>query len=124
MTELSEAARKARNEYHKQRNSTLSEAARLARNAYLKAWKHKNAEKVQEYNVTYWQRKADKAGVTDNNTDKVTVTHKGVTDKLSVSKSSNTLKCFECGKSFEGKRSDSKFCSPSCKQKFHRKKAK
>lgn len=102
----------------------LSEAARLARNAYLKAWKKKNAAKVQEYNNNYWQRKANEAGVTHSNTDKVTVTHKPVTDKLSVSNSSNALKCLECGLSFEGKRADSKFCSISCKQKFHRKKAK
>jgi len=35
------------------------EAARQARNAYHKAWRAKNKDKVKETNARYWEKKAE-----------------------------------------------------------------
>jgi len=37
----------------------LSEAARKLRNEAQKQWKAKNPEKVKQYNIEYWERKAN-----------------------------------------------------------------
>lgn len=39
----------------------MTEAAAQARKEYWKAWRKANADKVRQYNKTYWERKAAKA---------------------------------------------------------------
>ena len=90
----------------------LSEAARIAKNNYLKQWRKKNIDKAKQHEISYWERKA--ANITDN----VTVTDI-VTDNVTVTDKSN--KCIECGNSFQAKRSDTRYCSQACKQKYYRK---
>jgi hypothetical protein len=91
----------------------LSEAARIIKNNYLKQWRRDHPEKVKGHNIAYWERKVE------NNPENVTVTDT-VTDNVTVTDKGN--KCIECGLLFQAKRSDTKFCSHACKQKFHRKK--
>ena len=40
---------------------SMTEAAAQARKEYWKAWRKANADKVRQYNKTYWERKAAKA---------------------------------------------------------------
>ena len=35
----------------------LSPAARQAYNAYQRAWKKKNADRIRQYNIDFWERK-------------------------------------------------------------------
>jgi hypothetical protein len=44
----------------KEQKHELSERARKARNEYLRKWKERNRERVREYNRLYWERVADK----------------------------------------------------------------
>lgn len=39
----------------------LSEAARQARNAYQREYKRKNADRIRQYNIDFWERKAMEA---------------------------------------------------------------
>ena len=36
----------------------LSNEAREARNEYMRQWRRKNPDKLRQYNVDYWERKA------------------------------------------------------------------
>ena len=38
----------------------LSEAARRKRNEYAREYRHKNPDKIREYNVAYWERRAER----------------------------------------------------------------
>lgn len=38
--------------------SKMTTAAKAARTAYLRDWQRKNPEKMREYQVRYWTRKA------------------------------------------------------------------
>lgn len=38
--------------------ATLSDKAREMSNAYVRAWRRKNPEKMRQYNIDYWERKA------------------------------------------------------------------
>jgi hypothetical protein len=40
----------------------LSDEAREARNAAQREWKRKNPDKVRQYNVNYWEKKAAAEG--------------------------------------------------------------
>lgn len=41
----------------------LSNEATKARNAYQKKWRQKNSEKIKQYNVNYWEKKANEVSV-------------------------------------------------------------
>lgn len=51
---MTDAAKEARREY--QRAYKQKNAARI--NAYNRAWRKDNPEKVREYNSNYWSKKA------------------------------------------------------------------
>lgn len=38
----------------------LSEKARELRTAYIRSWRRKNPEKMRQYNIDYWERKASR----------------------------------------------------------------
>ena len=38
--------------------TTLSDKARELHNAYQRKWRRKNPEKLKEYNMRYWEKKA------------------------------------------------------------------
>jgi hypothetical protein len=44
----------------KRQDTELSEAARMARNRYMRAWKRKNSDRVREYNKNFWERMAER----------------------------------------------------------------
>ena len=72
----------------------LSDKARELRNAHQREWKLKHPDKVRQYNVDYWERKA--------------------------AKESAGPVCQECGARLENKRPGAKFCSSACKQAHYR----
>jgi hypothetical protein len=39
----------------------ISEQARTIRNRYQRQWRRKNADKLRNYNVVYWEKKAQDA---------------------------------------------------------------
>ena len=39
----------------------MSDAAKAAKAAYAKEWKRKNADRVRQYEIDYWERKAMEA---------------------------------------------------------------
>ncbi len=41
----------------------MSEAAKKARRMASKKWRDKNKDKIAEYNVKYWERKAEQMGL-------------------------------------------------------------
>lgn len=53
---MSDAARSARYEYHKQWRKENREKW----NSYQNEWRKNNPEKVKQYNADYWERKAQK----------------------------------------------------------------
>ena len=58
-TTISEAGRAAKNEYYKQYKRSISPEAKQKEREYLRQWRKKNPEKVRQYNVNYWERKAN-----------------------------------------------------------------
>jgi hypothetical protein len=102
----------------------MSEEARKAKNAYQREYRRKNLDKIRKINNTYWERKALR-DVTGKNS----VTDASVTSVTSVTPDSfpaaavvaDGKRCLECGKIFEPKRLDAKFCSAACKQRNYRK---
>ena len=58
-TEMSNAAKQARAKYQRQYVNGMSEAARQKANEYQRKWRLKNPEKLRQYNVDYWERKAN-----------------------------------------------------------------
>jgi len=55
---MTEEAKRAKREYMRNYKARLSEEAKEQRNKNQREWRHKNADKVQQYNNTYWERKA------------------------------------------------------------------
>lgn len=51
-------ARKKKNEYKRKYRANMSPEARAAANEYVKEWKRNNKDRVRQYNVDYWERKA------------------------------------------------------------------
>lgn len=41
----------------------INDVAIAARREYYRQWREKNREKIAEYNLKYWERKAKKMGV-------------------------------------------------------------
>lgn len=114
MKKISKAALTARRKYYREYNASrrMNPANVKHDKDYLKKWRQAHPDKTKEYLVTFWEKQANKTTVTDN-----------VTDKITVTDSSNNITCAICGVSFIAKRSDSKYCSPACKQKHYRLKA-
>lgn len=107
MNEMTEQGRAARNAYHRKYRKLRREKEK----AYLKSWRKAHPEKIRDYNKKYWERVAEKANVTINNSS-VTIS---VTSPVSV-----TTQCKFCGKEFKAKRSTAKFCSPTCRVNYNR----
>jgi hypothetical protein len=57
--ELSPAAREARNAYQREYRRR-----KPANNAYHREWRRRNPDKIRQYNLNYWERKANE--YTDN----------------------------------------------------------
>jgi hypothetical protein len=58
--EMSEAARKLKNEYSKHHRN-MSPEAREMKNEYNRNWKRKNPGKVRKYQIDYWERKVSQS---------------------------------------------------------------
>lgn len=109
MDRMTEHGRDARNAYQRQYRKKHQEKER----AYLKEWRQSHPEKIREYNARYWDRVAQKSGITVKRN---SVTD-SVTDQVSVT---NQTICQECGKVFTAKRSTARFCSAGCRVNFNR----
>jgi hypothetical protein len=103
--EARERARAYQRKYYK----NLSPEEKKSINIRLRKWRKENSEKVGQHNIAYWNKKAVTA-----------VTDKNVTDKEIISVT-NVTTCLECGKPFSG-RAGAKFCNSTCRQRNHRKK--
>jgi len=55
---MSEAAKKARSEYKKRYLRNMTPEQKQKKAEHLKAWKQRNPEKVRQYNIDYWERRA------------------------------------------------------------------
>ena len=110
----------------------LSKEAQKLKNDYAKQWRLKNPGKGHKYLINYWERQAKEQfvinpeavtlnpeAVTLNpeavtlNPEAVTLNHEAINQKV-------ILKCENCYISFNAKRIDAKFCSPACRQSYHR----
>ena len=91
----------------------LSERARELRNETMRKYRKAHRDQVREYNRRYWEKKALRLHVTDDH-----VTDIPVTSVTPVT--SGTAVCLVCGKSFIAVRSDAKYCSDKCRQKYYR----
>lgn len=58
--EMSPEARKLKNEYSQQ-HRTMSPEARKLKNEYNRKWKRNNPEKIRQYQIEYWERRAAEA---------------------------------------------------------------
>lgn len=57
---MSNEAKKAAAEYHRNYKSKMSDEARQAANKAMRNWRRKNPDKIRQYNIDYWERKANK----------------------------------------------------------------
>lgn len=53
----------------------LSEAAREARKQYVNEWRRKNPDKLKQYRVNYWERKAAELNSGESMEDKIRRLH-------------------------------------------------
>jgi len=63
----------------------LSDKAREARNAYQRAWRRKNPELLKQYNIDYWERKADPVGSKVRELSKRGLSQRQISEQLSIS---------------------------------------
>ncbi len=95
----------------------LSPEARELKNAYQRAWNRKNKDKVRQSQERYYERLVEREkqanGISDN---------KPETDKINLETDIDIAVsiCSNCHGEFTPKRSDAKFCSPSCRLEHHR----
>lgn len=54
----------------------LSDAAKKAQAAYIKEWRAKNPNKVKQYQISYWERKAAELSSDETMEDKIFRLHK------------------------------------------------
>ena len=66
----------------------LTDKARELRNAYQRAYRRKNPEKLQEYNIQYWERKADPIGSKVRQLSKQGLSQRAIAEKLGISAAS------------------------------------
>ena len=59
--ELSDNAKQARNEYQNKYKRQMSDAARDKAAEYQRQWRKKNRDKLRQYNINYWERKAQES---------------------------------------------------------------
>ncbi len=99
---LSEKAKQAKREYHRQ--------WRANNPGYDKAWRDKNPDKVKQHQITKWEKKAK--AMQDNND----------TVKVSVTKRQGLKVCIQCGEFFQPIRITGKYCSDKCRVNYNRRK--
>jgi hypothetical protein len=58
-TTMSNTAKEVKAEYQREYRKTMSEAARQKANEYLRRWRLKNRDKLRQYNIDYWECKAN-----------------------------------------------------------------
>ena len=63
--EISEAARAARNDYYKQLRRSMTPEKKQKQREYTNQWRKKNPDKVRQYSVNYWERKANELKSSD-----------------------------------------------------------
>ncbi len=63
---MNESAKEARRKYYREYKSNISPEAREAYNRYNREWRRKNPDKIRQYNVTYWERKAAQGNDPEN----------------------------------------------------------
>jgi hypothetical protein len=108
----------------------LSELARKLKNEYQKQWRRNNPKKNYQYGLNYWERKALKLGISENpepvtlNPKPVTLNPEPVTLNPIMNEYSGLPRCENCGQPFSALRMDAKLCSPACRQAYRRKKSK
>ena len=99
----------------------LSEKAKKARNDYQREYRRKNPGKQKEYMNKYWEKKASlQLSVTDKPVTEINVTNDIVPEITVTAETSNAAICIVCEKPFIAKRSDAKYCSDKCRQKYYR----
>ncbi len=55
---LSKQAKEGKNKYMREYKRNMSPEAKEAQRAYLKNWKRNNPDKVKQYNINYWEKRA------------------------------------------------------------------
>jgi hypothetical protein len=108
--ELTKEAIEARRKYYREYKTNRNPEAREAYNRYNREWRARNRDKVREYNVDYWERKAAQVVTVKDSVTPVSVT--------------SVTSCQECGNEFTPLRKTARFCSDSCRVKFNRKNSK
>jgi len=63
--EISEAAKTARNDYYKQLRRSMTPEKKQKQREYTNQWRKKNPDKVRQYSVNYWERKANELKSSD-----------------------------------------------------------
>lgn len=63
----------------------LTDKAKETRNAYQRAYRIKNPDKIKQYNVNYWERKADPTGAKVRQLSKEGLSQRQIAEKLNIS---------------------------------------
>jgi len=63
----------------------LSEQARRLRNEYQRQYRKKNPDKLKEYNRRYWERKADPVGTKVRQLSKQGLSQRAIAEQLNIS---------------------------------------
>jgi hypothetical protein len=111
MEKLTVAALIARRKYYREYNAIRRRDPEKIKHdkEYLKQWKQRNPEKVKNYLVTFWEKRAGEVVVTDN-----------VMDNSNATDNCNKTTYAVCGTQFTPRRKGAKYCSQACKQKHYR----
>ncbi len=96
----------------------ISEMARKLKNEYQKNWKRQNPDKVRASQNRYWERQAAKV---ENGSSLDRAIQNSVTDSVTLTNSvSDSVTCCNCGNSFNPLRKTARFCSDVCRVQFNR----
>ena len=58
MQKMTDEALQARRAYYRRYKAQLSDDQRAKKLAYARLWRKKNRDRVKQYNIAYWQRRA------------------------------------------------------------------
>jgi len=65
MKNLSEKARKLKNKYQREYRNQLSPETKEKMNEYQRKYRQRNPEKLRQYNINYWEKKAREGSPAD-----------------------------------------------------------
>jgi len=63
----------------------ITDEARKAKNEYIRNWRRRNPEKTKQYDIDYWERKADPTGAMVRKLSKQGMSQRQISEKMDIS---------------------------------------